>query len=72
MSRMFPGLVCYQNTTIGQEKKNCVFFYINLSTKYIHVLYYIFRFGDVSFTLPAFIKRTTESFSTEFDYKEVC
>lgn len=28
-------------------------------------------FGDVSFTLPEFIKRTTEAFSTEFDYKEV-
>lgn len=28
-------------------------------------------FGDVSFTLPEFIKYTTASFSTEFDYKEV-
>ncbi|CAG2235226.1 CD249 [Mytilus edulis] len=28
-------------------------------------------YGDVSFTLPEFVKSTTSSFSTEFDYKEV-
>jgi len=50
----------------------CVFFYITntLNTYMYNIIF--FRFGDVSFTLPEFIKRTTEAFSTEFDYKEVC